>query len=107
MIWTSNLGGALTAVETGVHLLDQIAQFLVRLAIPACFKVVNMTLWVNDEDLVKRDSNITVAHGICVSITEARVKRVCVRRKQFANSLQTCDLKNLRLLLNDFAVERS
>lgn len=61
-------------MHAGIHLLNQVAKLPVRFAVPACFEVVNFTLWVDDENLVQLNPDVAVAHGICVAVAKPTVK---------------------------------
>jgi len=66
-----------------------------------------MTLWVDDEDLMQRYANVSIADRIRVTVSEARVERVALQREEFTYRLEACDLEYLRLLLNHFSIEGS
>ena len=94
-------------MHAGVHLVNQVAQLFVRLAIPARFKVVDLALRINDEDFVQLNPDIAIAHSVGISVAKPAVKRVRVGRKEVLNCLKTSNLEDLGLLLNDFTVKRA
>lgn len=74
-------------MHTWIHLVHQVAQLLVRLAVPACFEMVNLSLRVNYEDLLQLNPHITITHSISISIAKPAVERVRVRWKEVLNRL--------------------
>lgn len=76
-----------TFMYAWVHLVNQVAQLLVRLAIPTGFEVVDLTFRINYEDFMQLNTNIAIAHSVGISVAKTAVKWVRIRWKEVLDCL--------------------
>ena len=88
-----------------VHLVDNIRELVVCLAIVARLEVVDLALRVDNKDFMKLNSNCSVAESVRIAIAKAGIERVRIRWEEVFDCLKTSNLKHLGLLLNHFAIE--
>ena len=67
--------------------------------------VIEFSVWVDDENIIRRNSNILIAHCISVTIAKATVKWFLIFGEQFEDILQAGDFEDLRSLEDDFSFE--
>jgi len=66
---------------------------------------MNLACWVNYVDLLETDSNIQICYGIRVTVPEAGIETITLR-KQCPYRTQRSNLENVWLLNNDLAGTR-